>query len=61
MHQVEEQGQAKVKELQVQAAKARGDAKANIDARIASTRADYARRTALLKRAGELATQALAA
>ena len=61
MHQVEEQGQAKVKELQIQAAKARGDAKANIDARIATTRADYQRRTTLLKRAGELATQAFAA
>jgi uncharacterized membrane protein len=61
MHQVEEQGNAKIKELQEQAAKARGDAKAKIDARIAATRADYERRSALLKHAGELAKQALAA
>ncbi len=61
MHQVEEQGNAKVKELQAQAAKARGDTKAKIDARIAATRADYERRVALLKRAAGLAKQALAA
>ena len=61
MHQVEEQGNAKIKELQEQAAKARGEAKAKIDARIAATRADYERRSALLKQAGELAKQALAA
>jgi uncharacterized membrane protein len=61
MHQVEEQGKAKVKELQAQAAKAKGDAKIKIDARIAETRADYERRTALLKQAGELTKQAFAA
>ncbi|HUO89101.1 MAG TPA: DUF1269 domain-containing protein [Rhizomicrobium sp.] len=61
MHQVEQQGEAKIKELQAQAAKARGDAKAKIDARIAETRADYQRRAALLKQAGELTKQAFAA
>ncbi|HUJ47917.1 MAG TPA: DUF1269 domain-containing protein [Rhizomicrobium sp.] len=61
MHQVEEEGNAKVKELQAQAAKARGDAKARIDARIAVTRTDYERRAALLKQAGELTRQAFAA
>jgi len=61
MHQVEEQGEAKIKELQSQAAKARGDAKAKIDTRIAVTRTDYERRAALLKQAGELTRQAFAA
>ena len=61
MHQLEEQGNAKIKELQVQAAKARGEAKTKIDARITATRADYEGRSALLKQAGELAKQALAA
>lgn len=61
IRQVEEQGVAKVQQLQAQAAKARGDAKAKIDARITATRADYARRTALLKQAGELTKQAFAA
>jgi hypothetical protein len=61
MHQVQEQGSAKIKELQSQAAQARGDAKAKLDARIAATHANYARRTALLKQAGELTKQAFAA
>lgn len=61
MRQVKEQGEAKIKELQAQAAKAKDDAKAWIDARIAATRADYERRTALLKHAGELTKQAFAA
>ena len=52
---------AKIKSLQEQAAKAKGDAKAKIEARIAEVRSDYKRRNDKLKQAWELTKQALAA
>ncbi|MBV8798723.1 MAG: DUF1269 domain-containing protein [Alphaproteobacteria bacterium] len=58
---LEQQGKAKLQELQHQMAHATGEAKAKLDARMAETRTDYERRSKLLKQAGELAKQALAA
>jgi uncharacterized membrane protein len=52
---------AKIKSLQEQAAKAKGDSKAKIEARIAEVRSEYNRRTDKLKKAWELTKQALAA
>jgi len=52
---------AKIKSLQEQSAKAKGDAKAKIEARIAEVRSEYKRRTDKLKQAWELTKQALAA
>ena len=52
---------AKIKSLQEQAAKAKGDAKAKIEARIVEVRSEYKRRSDKLKKARELTKQALAA
>jgi uncharacterized membrane protein len=52
---------AKVKSLQEQAAKAKGERKAKIEARIAELKADHQRRVAILKQAWELIKEALAA
>jgi uncharacterized membrane protein len=52
---------AKIKSLQEQAAKAKGDAKAKIEARVTEVRSDYKRRNDKLKQAWELTKQALAA
>jgi hypothetical protein len=52
---------AKIKSLQEQAAKAKGDAKAKIEARIAEVRSEYERRSDKLKQAWELTKQALGA
>jgi len=61
MHQLEEQAKAQIKELQSQAARARAEAKATIEAQIAATRADNERRMGLLKMAAELTREAFAA
>lgn len=61
VRKLDQEAAAKIKKLEAQAAKANGDAKARIEQRIAKTRADYQRRTALLRQAWELAKQALAA
>jgi len=53
--------EAKIKSLQEQAAKAKGDAKAKLDARIAEVQSEYKRRSDKLKQAWELTKQALAA
>jgi hypothetical protein len=51
---------AKIKELQAQAAKAKGDVKAaKIDQSIAETCTDYERRSGKLKQAWELTKEAL--
>jgi len=50
---------AKIKSLQEQAAQARGEAKANIEARLAKVRTEYKRRTDKLSQAWELTKQAL--
>jgi len=52
---------AKIKTLQEQATKAKGDAKAKIEARIAEVKSEYKQRTDKLKQAWELTKQALAA
>jgi len=52
---------AKIKTLQEQAAKAKGEEKAKIEARIAEVQSEYKRRTDKLKQAWELTKQALAA
>jgi uncharacterized membrane protein len=52
---------AKVKSLQEQAAKARGERKAKLEARIAELKADHQRRIEILKQAWELIKEALAA
>jgi len=52
---------AKIKTLQEQAAKAQGDEKAKIEARIAEVQSEYQRRTDKLKQAWELTKQALGA
>jgi hypothetical protein len=59
--QVKAEGDAKIKELELQVAKASGEAKARIAKRLADTRADYQRRTALLDKARDLTKQAFAA
>jgi uncharacterized membrane protein len=51
----------KIKSLEEQSAKAKGDAKAKLDARIAEVRSEYKRRSDKLKQAWELTKQALAA
>jgi len=61
MKQLQQQTQAQINELQDQAAKAKRDAKANIDEKIAETQADFKRRSEKLKQAWELTKQALAA
>jgi uncharacterized membrane protein len=53
--------EAKVKSLQEQAAKARGERKAKLEARIAELKADHQRRIETLKQAWELIKEALAA
>lgn len=52
---------AKIKTLQEQSAKAKGDAKSKIEKRIAEVRSEYAQRNEKLKQAWELTKQALAA
>lgn len=52
---------AKVKSLQEQAAKARGERKAKLEARIAELKADHQRRIEILKQAWELIKEALVA
>jgi uncharacterized membrane protein len=52
---------AKIKSLQEQAAKARGERKAKLEARIAELKADHQRRVEILKQAWELIKEALAA
>ncbi len=52
---------AKIKSLQEQSAKAKGDAKVKIEARIAEVQSEYKRRSDKLKQAWELTKQALAA
>jgi uncharacterized membrane protein len=52
---------AKIKSLEEQSAKAKGDAKVKIDARIAEVRSEYEWRSDKLKQAWELTKQALAA
>jgi uncharacterized membrane protein len=59
--QLEQEIAAKRKELEQQLAKASGDTKAKIEKRLAAMKADYTRRSELLKRAGSLTKQALAA
>jgi len=61
LQRIDQESDAKIKELQQQAAKATGDAKAKIEQRITAMRADYQRRADLLKQAGTLAKQAVAA
>jgi uncharacterized membrane protein len=61
MRKVEQEGAAKIKELQLQAAKAGDEAKAKIEQRITAMQADCARRSDLLKQAAGLARQAFAA
>jgi uncharacterized membrane protein len=51
----------KIKSLQEQSAKAKGDAKAKLEVRIAEVRSEYKRRSDKLKQAWELTKQALAA
>jgi uncharacterized membrane protein len=58
---VRQEMDAKIKSLQEQANKAKGDAKAKREARIAEVRSEYGRRTEKLKQAWELTKQALAA
>ena len=53
--------EAKIKALQEQAVKAKGDTKAKIETRLAEVKADYAERNKKLKHAWELVKQALAA
>ncbi len=53
--------ETKIKSLEEQSAKAKGDAKAKIDARIAGVRSEYEWRSDKLKQAWELTKQALAA
>jgi uncharacterized membrane protein len=52
---------AKIKSLQKQAAKAKGEKKAEIEVRIAEVQSEYKRRSDKLKQASELTKQALAA
>jgi uncharacterized membrane protein len=52
--------EAKLQSLRESAAKAKGDAKAKIDARIAAVQVDYKHRSEKLKQAWELTKQALA-
>lgn len=52
---------AKIKSLQEQASKAKGDAKVKIETRIAEVQSEHKRRTDKLKQAWELTKQALAA
>ncbi|HUL10667.1 MAG TPA: DUF1269 domain-containing protein [Methylococcaceae bacterium] len=52
---------AKIKSLQEQAAKAKGDAKAKLETRIVEVRSEYNRRMDKLKQAWELTKQALGA
>lgn len=52
--------EAKVRLLEKRLGKARGDAKTKIDARIKATRAEYQRRSELLRQAWEMARQAVA-
>jgi hypothetical protein len=54
------EGEAKLRLLEERLGHARGDAKTKIDARIKATRAEYQRRSELLRQAGELARQAVA-
>ncbi len=53
------EGEAKLRLLEERLGKARGDAKTKIDARIKATRAEYQRRSELLRQAWELARQAV--
>ena len=53
------EGEAKLKMLQDRLAHAHGDAKAKVEARLKSTRAEYQRRSELLRQSWELARQAL--
>jgi uncharacterized membrane protein len=53
------EGEAKLKLLEERLGRARGDAKTKIDARIKATRAEYQRRSGLLRQAAELARQAV--
>jgi uncharacterized membrane protein len=55
----QQETQAKVKSLQEQAAKAQGERKAKIEARIAEVKADDKRRTELLHQAWELTKEAI--
>jgi hypothetical protein len=55
----EQETEAKVKALQEQAAKAEGERKAKIEARIAELKADHKRRTELLRQAWELTKEAM--
>ena len=52
--------EAKVQSLKERAAKAKGDTKARIDARVTAVQADYKRRSDKLKQAWELTKEALA-
>ena len=56
---VKEEAEAKIKKLEAKAAKAHGERKAKLDARIAETRADLGRRSERLHRARELTKEAL--
>jgi uncharacterized membrane protein len=53
------EGEAKLRLLEERLGQARGDAKTKIDARIKATRADYQRRSDLLRQAWDLARQAV--
>ena len=59
LEQIEQETDARIKALQEQAAKARGDAKAKLDARITELRADSQRRSGQLKEAWGLTKAAL--
>jgi len=54
------EGEAKIRLLEERLGRARGDAKTKIDARIKATRAEYQRRSELLRQAWDLARQAVA-
>ena len=55
----QQETEAKVKSLQAQADKARGERKAKIEARIAELKADQKRRSELLSQSWELTKQAM--